>query len=108
MLLFRLKHPSLDFKGTAGGVDFSNGAGTTSSLSYAHGLVKVLGCRAFLLDGCEEKEIEIHEKLNKGGTTVLDYQVLKRAEKKEGVAEAAPSVLSPPGKSKDRRRRPKK
>ena len=106
MPLFRLKHPSLDFKGVAGGVDFSNGMGTTSSLSYVHGLVKVLGCRAFLLDGSQEKKIEINEELNKGGTMVLSYRVLEQPKEKEGVAEAAPSIASPE-KTRNRRRRSK-
>jgi len=91
MPLFRLKHPNSDFQGSAGGIDFSAGFGTTSALSYAHGLVKVLGCRAFV----EGEEIEILEELNKGGTMVLSYRIHEQV-KDAGVVESAPAVLPPP------------
>src|SRR5512136_2950531 len=94
MPLFRLRHPDPGFKGTAGGVDFSAGAGTTSALSYVHGLVRAIKCRAFVISDGKEDEIEILEELNKGGAMVISFRVREKV-KDEGVVESAPSLPSP-------------
>lgn len=93
MPLFRLKHPNPEFQGTAGGIDFSAGSGTTSALSYAHGLVKTLNCRAFVVVDGGDREIEILEELNKGGAMVLSYRIHEQV-KDGGAVESAPSVPS--------------
>jgi hypothetical protein len=94
MPLFRLKHPNPEFQGTAGGVDFSAGFGTTSALSYAHGLVKTLNCRAFVVINGGDREIEILEELNKGGAMVLSYRIHEQVKDGGAIESAPPPVPS--------------
>jgi hypothetical protein len=101
MPIFTLIHPSKEFSGFAGGVDFSAGKGSTSDINDAFGLSKVAGCRLFVKDQevriKEAKQMEADPsfpgKQRESSVTRLEAEPIAE-QKTEGAAEAVPLSVS--------------